>query len=112
MKAKPRKYYLIHVRDAGHQTGFTKYPVLGIVDVEIARATQIAMEVFNTPAEDLLIGELKRPKGWKDHVNRNSFFWVKFTRFGQRYLCKFCGKDTLGIGGNNHWKDCPCLATA
>lgn len=35
-------------------------------------------------------------------------FWTKSTRYGQRYKCSECGKDSLGLRGpaRMHWNWC------
>ncbi len=49
---------------------------------------------------------IRKPSGWKnDHVG--SPFWIKSSKYGQKYKCKTCGRENLGIGrGHNHEHDC------
>jgi hypothetical protein len=45
--------------------------------------------------------KLKRPAGWK--ANEGSRFWVKSSAHGQRYMCKECGKESLGSRSNEEY---------
>ena len=50
--------------------------------------------------------ELPRQRNWK--ANRGSLYFIKSSRYGRRYKCKFCGKDNLGIGDfeRMHYRGC------
>jgi hypothetical protein len=101
--------YLIRVRDDQGLHGYARYPVLGVLASSHDKALWAAAELLGVPASDLRTDLFKRPPGWKDNLNPESCFWIKSTKYGQRYLCKFCGRDNLGIGGasRNHRPDCP-----
>jgi hypothetical protein len=51
--------------------------------------------------------KVKPPAGWKDGSGK---FWIRPTKYGQKYRCKTCHKVTLGSGGaNKHYVDCATL---
>jgi hypothetical protein len=48
----------------------------------------------------------RTPSGWKDG---GEAFWVKSSAYGQKYKCKTCGCEALGLrydGEHNHRRDC------
>jgi hypothetical protein len=49
----------------------------------------------------------RKPSGWKDG---GGSFWIKSSKYGQKYMCKLCGREALGYsGGDNarmHWPSC------
>ncbi len=49
---------------------------------------------------------IKRPSGWKVGPEGGSLYWVKYTRFGVRYMCRSCG--LAGESGRHvHRSTCP-----
>lgn len=48
----------------------------------------------------------RTPRGWK--ANKGGNFFLKGSVHGQRYKCKFCGKESLGMGDPRrmHWSHC------
>lgn len=48
---------------------------------------------------------LPKPSGWA--WSRGREWYVKGSQFGQRYMCPYCGRKSLGIGGSHmHWPRC------
>lgn len=46
-----------------------------------------------------------KPSGWKG--GRGAPWWTKSTKFGLKYKCPYCMKESLGIGPNMHRDGCP-----
>jgi hypothetical protein len=50
---------------------------------------------MNTPKQELeRVKNRPAPRTWSS--NRGSMYWTKKTRYGVRYKCKSCEKETLG----------------
>jgi hypothetical protein len=51
--------------------------------------------------------EIEKPRGWKSRGEKD-IYYVKSTRFGLKYKCKFCGRENLGYGAASHmhWRGC------
>ena len=47
-----------------------------------------------------------KPSGWKGKKRDDSTYYTKSTKYGVKYKCKWCGKESLGIGAYNHWRWC------
>lgn len=49
---------------------------------------------------------VSRPSGWKGH--KGDRYWTKDSKYGVRYRCQTCGKNSLGISNAErmHMKDC------
>jgi hypothetical protein len=54
----------------------------------------------------------RKPSGWKGKKT-NIFYVNERGQYGTRYMCAFCGKQTLGTYGilseRMHKEDCPWL---
>jgi hypothetical protein len=49
----------------------------------------------------------QRPSGWQDG---GGSFWIKSSKYGQKYKCKLCSREVLGYHGADdyrmHWSSC------
>ena len=59
----------------------------------------------------MAVSKVKKPSGWKDKGGfGGDKYYTKDTKYGVKYMCKFCGKSNVGIdfsGRHMHWKSCP-----
>lgn len=68
------------------------------------KARNLSEELF--PGDEFYVVQFKLQSGWKD-FNPKSLYFTKDSTYGMRYLCKACGRETLGLGSYNHCDWCP-----
>lgn len=75
--------------------------IFGIKAKTDREALETAKDLFNR--EDLVAIQYKVPSGWKES---GGLFYTKNSKYGVNYMCKACGRKTLGIGLSNHYSTC------
>jgi hypothetical protein len=82
--------------------------ICGVYASSLEKAITIASQDLGYAKDELSVWQYKMPSGWKRGLEGGNTFVVKYSKFGVKYKCIVCGKQTLGVGGgHNHWAQCP-----